>query len=164
MHVSGNHQTKHNMAFMLTQHWGELKVCDSFRSRCEEHYKSEEESNLDSKSWPLHDPKTISRKHPFNSQWFFWETAYLPICLYILCWILWKRNCSKAHREVLFYTMYFIFINLCNIFSNMDYWSLSLDTRNFPSVAMYRAWRLWCTLWGDITYFLLCQRKLRNKR
>lgn len=114
---------------------------------------SKEESSLYNKSWPMHDTMTISRKHPFNSQWFYRETAYLTICPYILNWILWKRNCSKAHGEVLFYTMHFIFIILCNIFSNVKYWSLSWDTRNSPSVTVYNASRLWHTLW-DKHYFL----------
>lgn len=97
--------------------------------------------------------QTISRKHPFNSQWFYWEMAYLSICLYILNWILWRRNCSKAQSEVLFYTMHFIFIFSCDVFSNVKYRSLLLDSRNSPSVTMYNASGLWHTLWGKY-YFL----------
>lgn len=153
-----NQLWRHNMAFMLTQHRGELKVCDSLRNRCEEHYKSKE-SNLYSKSWPLHDPKTISRKHPFNSQWFCWETAYLPICLFAF-WTEYYERETAPRPTVLFCTMCFIFIILCNIFSNMNYWSLSLDA----SLAVYRGRRLWHTLWGEITYSVLCLRKLRDKK
>lgn len=114
---------------------------------------SKEESSLYNKSWSMHDTKTISRKHPFNSQWFYWERAYLSICPCILNWILWKRNCYKAQSEVLFYAIHFIFIISSNIFSNVKYRSLLLDTRNSPSVTLYNASGLWQILWGKY-YFL----------
>lgn len=125
---------------------------------------SKEESSLYNKSWPIHDTKTISRKHPFNSQWLYWETAYLSICPYILNWTLWRRNCSKAHSEVLFYTKYFTLIILCNIFSNMKYRSLSLDTRNSPSVTVYNGSGLWHTLWDSYYFFHFMSEKAEARK
>lgn len=111
-----NQLWRHNMAFMLTQHWEELKVCDSLRNRCEEHYKSKEESNLYSKSWPLHDPKTISRKHPFNRQCFYWEIAYLPIYPSTFCTKYYERETAPRLTEKFYFILCVLALSFYVIF------------------------------------------------
>lgn len=153
---------RHNMAFMLTQQWGELKVCDSLRNRCEEHYDSKEESNLYSKSWPLHDPKTNQGNTLLKRVSDSGETAYLPIGPSALWTEYCERETAPRATEKWYFILCVLSLSFHVIFLATR--SLSLDTRNSPNVAMYRARRLWHTLWSEITYSVLCLRKLRKKK
>lgn len=118
---------------------------------------SKEEFSLYNESWPMHDTKSISRKHPSNNQWFYWETAYLSILLELTI----KKEVIFLRPRVKCYFILCILVLIFYIFLEMwSTWSLPLGIRNSPRVTIYNADELLHALWSNVFFLHFISKKV----